>query len=214
MNRPRPRFRPGLLVLAGALLLAPVAGLASTAEAAGAAGTPGAAAPGIPAPLWTPAPTPPTTPASPRPTPTPTTGPPHPTDYPTPTPTTGVPYPTDSPTPKPTHPTDPPSPTPTSRMRCSATWKLVSQWPGGFHAEVTVHSTGTEPVAGWAVRLTLPEGQGMRDIWNAKIHSTIDDLVTIGNVEWNGQIAPGASTSFGLIGTGPATEPALLCIAV
>ncbi|WP_433688377.1 cellulose binding domain-containing protein [Micromonospora carbonacea] len=213
MNRPRPRLRTGLLALAGALLLVPVAGLASAAEAAETAGAPGAAALGIPAPLWTPAPTPPATP-SPRPTPTPTTGAPHPTDYPTPTPTTGPPYPTDSPTPTPTHPTDPPSPTPTTAIRCSATWRLVSDWPGAFHAEVTVHSTGTAPVARWAVRLPLADGQGVRDIWSATISSTIDDVVTISNADWNGRIAPGASTAFGLIGTGPATAPALSCIAV
>ncbi|MFE9182848.1 cellulose binding domain-containing protein [Micromonospora carbonacea] len=213
MNRPRPRLRTGLLALAGALLLVPVAGLASAAEAAETAGAPGAAALGIPAPLWTPAPTPPATP-SPRPTPTPTTGAPHPTDYPTPTPTTGPPYPTDSPTPTPTHPTDPPSPTPTTAIRCSATWRLVSDWPGAFHAEVTVHSTGTAPVARWAVRLPLADGQGVRDIWSATISSTIDNVVTISNADWNGRIAPGASTAFGLIGTGPATAPALSCIAV
>ncbi|MEV5818688.1 cellulose binding domain-containing protein [Micromonospora haikouensis] len=215
MNRPRPRLRTGLLALAGALLLVPVAGLASAAEAAETAGTAGAGAPGIPAPLWTPAPTPPATPSPrPTPTPTPTTGAPHPTDYPTPTPTTGPPYPTDSPTPTPTHPTDPPSPTPTTAIRCSATWRLVSDWPGAFHAEVTVHSTGTAPVARWAVRLPLADGQGVRDIWSATISSTIDNVVTISNADWNGRIAPGASTAFGLIGTGPATAPALSCIAV
>ncbi|WP_229403879.1 cellulose binding domain-containing protein [Micromonospora sp. NBRC 110038] len=201
MNRPRPRLRPGLLALAGALLLAPVApGLASAATAAEAAGAAGAAAPPAVVPIWTPAPpTPSTTPMNPG--PTPTTGAPHPTDYPTPTPTSS-------------NPTDPPSPTPTTAIRCSATWRLVSDWPGAFHAEVTVHSTGTSPMARWAVRLTLPEGQGVRDIWSATIASTIDDVVTISNADWNGRIAPGASTAFGLIGTGPATAPALSCIAV
>ncbi|MDI5938997.1 cellulose binding domain-containing protein [Micromonospora sp. PTRAS2] len=190
MNRPRPRFRPGLLVLAGALLLAPVApSLASAATAAEAAGAAGAAAPPAVVPAWTPAPpTPSTTPMNP--TPTPTTGPPYPTDYPTPT------------------------PTPTTALRCSATWRLVSDWPGAFHAEVTVRNTGTSPMARWAVRLTLPEGQGVRDIWNATISSTIDGVVTIGNTDWNGRIAPGASTAFGMIGTGPATAPTLSCIAV
>ncbi|WP_431974310.1 cellulose binding domain-containing protein [Micromonospora haikouensis] len=201
MNRPRPRFRPGLLVLAGALLLVPVApGLASAATAAEAAGAAGAAPPPAVMPIWTPAPpTPSTTPMNPG--PTPTTGAPHPTDYPTPTPTSS-------------NPTDPPSPTPTTAIRCSATWRLVSDWPGAFHAEVTVRNTGTAPVARWAVRLPLPEGQGVRDIWSATIASTIDGVVTIGNADWNGRIAPGASTAFGLIGTGPATAPALSCIAV
>ncbi|EEP73708.1 conserved hypothetical protein [Micromonospora sp. ATCC 39149] len=112
------------------------------------------------------------------------------------------------------HPTDSPSPTPTSSTRCSATWKLVSPWPGAFHAEVTVRSIGTTPVQRWAVRWTLAEGQGVRDIWNATVSSTIDNLVTIGNADWNGQLAPGASTTFGLIGTGPATTSPLVCIAV
>ncbi|MDG4817666.1 cellulose binding domain-containing protein [Micromonospora sp. WMMD956] len=79
---------------------------------------------------------------------------------------------------------------------------------------MTVHSTGTAPVARWAVRLPLADGQGVRDIWSATISSTIDNVVTIGNADWNGRIAPGASTAFGLIGTGPATAPTLSCIAV
>ncbi|MFF3854124.1 cellulose binding domain-containing protein [Micromonospora sp. NPDC002575] len=203
MNRPRPRFRPGLLVLAGALLLAPVApGLAPAATAAEAAGAAGAAAPPAVTPAWTPAPpTPSTTPMSPGPTPTSTSTAPHPTDSPTPTPTSS-------------NPTDPPSPTPTTTLRCSATWRLVSDWPGAFHAEVTVRNTGTSPMARWAVRLTLPEGQDVRDIWNATISSTIDDVVTISNTGWNGRIGPGADAIFGLIGTGPAATPTLSCIAV
>jgi hypothetical protein len=57
----------------------------------------------------------------------------------------------------------------------------------------------------------LPAGQTISQLWNGT--PTISGSnVTVKNVTWNGAIAAGASTSFGLIATGSSSPtPALAC---
>ncbi|MFI1192324.1 glycosyl hydrolase [Micromonospora sp. NPDC020750] len=129
------------------------------------------------------------------PSPSPTVSP---TGSPTPTPTT--------PTPTPTSPT----PTPTASASCTASWKLVNQWPGGFQAEVTVRNSGTAPITGWTVRWTFGAGQSVANSWNATV-STSGNTVTARNVGWNGRLAPGGTATLGLIGGGSAPTPTPTC---
>jgi mannan endo-1,4-beta-mannosidase len=89
---------------------------------------------------------------------------------------------------------------------CTAAYKLIGQWPGGFQAEVTV-TAGTAAIPTWAVRWALPSGQGVSQSWNTTL-TTSGSQVTARNVEHNGRLAAGARATFGLLGTGPATLPA------
>ncbi|WUJ12222.1 cellulase family glycosylhydrolase [Actinoplanes sp. NBC_00393] len=88
---------------------------------------------------------------------------------------------------------------------CSATYKTLTSWSGGFQAEVTVKNTGTTASTGWTVKWTYPSGTTVGSVWNG-VSGT--PAVTVRNAAHNGALAAGASTTFGLIGSGAAGTPA------
>lgn len=89
-----------------------------------------------------------------------------------------------------------PSPSASTAKRCSATYKLVNQWSNGFQAEVTVTNTGTVPLTGWTVVITFPNGQIITQLWQA-VYTQAGGVVTVRNETYNGNLPPGASTTFG-----------------
>jgi O-glycosyl hydrolase len=107
-----------------------------------------------------------------------------------------------------TSPTASPSTTsttgpPTGTAACSATYRITNSWQDGFQADVTVTNSSPTPLNGWTVTWPLPGGQTISQVWNGTLTTTAS-TVTVTNASWNGAIAAGASTSFGLIGAGPA----------
>ena len=122
-----------------------------------------------------------------------------------------IPSPSISPT------TASPSPVPTTPApggkSCSAAYKVASSWPGGFQAEVTI-AAGSSAISGWTVTWTYANGQQISQSWNSKL-TTSGASVTATNVEWNGALTAGATTSFGFIGTyGSANStPTAVCTA-
>ena len=132
----------------------------------------------------------------PTPTPTPTVSPtpsPTPTFSPTPSPT-----PTSSPTPSPT-----PSPTattpPPASGGCTATYKLVNSWPGGWQGEVTVQAGSS--IRGWTVAWSAG-GERIEQLWNGELSQ--GGQVQVKNVSWNGALNANGSASFGFLGSGNA----------
>ncbi|WP_116246636.1 cellulase family glycosylhydrolase [Nocardiopsis sp. FIRDI 009] len=112
-------------------------------------------------------------------------------------------------------PTDPPTDEPTDPPAdgdCTAEYAVLHQWQGGFQAEVTV-TAGTD-LDGWTVEWTLPDGEGLGQVWNADL-STDGSRVTAVDVGYNAVLSEGATTTFGLIGTsqGPAGVPETTCTA-
>jgi predicted carbohydrate-binding protein with CBM5 and CBM33 domain len=104
--------------------------------------------------------------------------------------------------------TAPPPPT----VECKATYTVTNSWPGGFQASVTVtNSSATTATSGWTVRWTLPSGHAISQLWNGAATTSGSD-VTVTNLSYNGALAPGANTTFGLTGTGTSTPvPTLSC---
>ncbi|MDN3293771.1 cellulose binding domain-containing protein [Streptomyces ficellus] len=98
-------------------------------------------------------------------------------------------------------PTGPPGEGP-----CSATYKVTSQWQGGFQAEVTLKNTGTAAWNGWSAGWSFPSGQQISQIWNAT-HTQTGAAVTAKNTAWNGTVQPGASVAFGFTGSWSGTNP-------
>ncbi|GAB7036728.1 MULTISPECIES: CotH kinase family protein [Catenuloplanes] len=96
---------------------------------------------------------------------------------------------------------------------CTATYSTTGQWTGGFQAEVRV-TAGDAPLRGWTVALTLADGQRIDQVWNGVL-TTGGTGATVGNASWNGTVAAGASTTFGLTGTtsGATTAPSVTCTA-
>ncbi|GAA5194460.1 hypothetical protein GCM10023322_58920 [Rugosimonospora acidiphila] len=131
-------------------------------------------------------------PSSPPPTSAPPTSPP-----PTSAPPTSQP------------PTSEPPTSPPPAGACTATYRAVNSWPGGWQGEVTVHA-GSSAINGWTVRWTLANGQAISQLWNGTL-TTSGSAVTVKSLSYNGALGAGASTTFGMTGTGNAATPAPTC---
>ncbi|TQJ21209.1 mannan endo-1,4-beta-mannosidase [Micromonospora sp. A202] len=118
-------------------------------------------------------------------------------------------------TPPPTTPppTTPPPTTPPPAGGCTATYTVTGQWQGGFQGEVRV-TAGSAAITGWTTRWTFANGQSVSQTWSATVTSS-GATVTARNVDYNGRLAAGASTTFGFIGgwTGTNGLPAVSCTA-
>ncbi|MEU3851700.1 cellulose binding domain-containing protein [Streptomyces sp. NPDC029554] len=91
--------------------------------------------------------------------------------------------------------TDPgPGPGPTGT--CAVTYKVTSQWPGGFQGEVRLTNTGSDSWTGWSLTWSFTDGQKLTQAWNTEATQS-GTTVTAKNAGWNGTVAKGASVSFG-----------------
>ncbi|MEV0392275.1 lytic polysaccharide monooxygenase auxiliary activity family 9 protein [Polymorphospora rubra] len=109
-------------------------------------------------------------------------------------------------------PTTAPPTTPPPAGACTATYRVLSQWTGGFQAEVQV-TAGSAAIRGWTVNWTLPSGQQVASSWNTDLTVT-GSAVTARNVAYNGNLGAGANATFGLLGSGtPGSVPVLTCTA-
>ncbi|GGY42442.1 cellulose binding domain-containing protein [Streptomyces djakartensis] len=105
--------------------------------------------------------------------------------------------------------TDPgPGPGPAPGGACAVTYKVTSQWPGGFQGEVQLTNTGTAPWTGWSLTWSFSDGQKLTRAWNAEAAQS-GTTVTAKNVGWNGNVATGSSVSFGFTASwsGTNTKP-------
>jgi poly(3-hydroxybutyrate) depolymerase len=110
----------------------------------------------------------------------------------------------------PTTPTTTP-PSTTGPGACSAGYRVVSSWSGGFQADVTVSNTGSTAITGWRVSWTPASGQSISQVWNGTL-TTSGGTATVTNAAYNGALTPGSGTSFGMLVSGSAgTTPALAC---
>jgi mannan endo-1,4-beta-mannosidase len=123
------------------------------------------------------------------------------------------PDPTGSPSPSPSvSPSASPSPSspgpssPAPERGCTAAYRIVNQWPGGFQAEVTV-TAGGAAITGWTVGWTFAGGQSVTQSWNAQLTSS-GSAVTARNAQYNGTLGAGARTTFGFLGSWQGSNPA------
>lgn len=130
------------------------------------------------------------------------------TQLPSTAPPTTAPPTTAPPTTAPPTTAPPTTPPPTGGPgTCTATYRTVNSWPGGFQGEVVVANASTTTVDGWTVRLTLAGGQAISSLWNGTHTATTGD-VTVRNAAYNGTLGANASTTFGFTATGNgATAP-------
>jgi cellulase/cellobiase CelA1 len=81
---------------------------------------------------------------------------------------------------------------------CAATVTIDSGWNGGFVATVEVRNVGDETIDGWRVSWRWPGDERIRALWNA-VEEGGGDGVTVRNAPYSGRLAPGASTTFGML---------------
>ncbi|MFH9403941.1 endo-1,4-beta-xylanase [Streptomyces sp. NPDC017638] len=91
---------------------------------------------------------------------------------------------------------------------CTIAYARTSDWNDGYNGEVTV-TAGAAPITGWTVTLTFPSGQKVSALWNGS-PTWNGDVATVRST-YNGNLAAGASTSFGftVMKNGTSAAPAL-----
>jgi lysophospholipase L1-like esterase len=82
---------------------------------------------------------------------------------------------------------------------CTVTYKITSQWTGGFGASVDVTNLG-DPLTTWKLTWSFTAGQTISQLWNGTVTQSGSN-VTVANAAWNGSIGTGATTSFGFNGS-------------
>jgi chitodextrinase len=97
---------------------------------------------------------------------------------------------------------------------CAASLAVTNQWNYGFTDTVTVTNRGTSATHGWTVTWTWPNGQQETSAWNAAV-SQSGSAVSATSLSYNGAIAAGGNTTFGVQGTwsGSNGVPTLSCTA-
>ncbi|MFG2055047.1 cellulase family glycosylhydrolase [Micromonospora sp. NPDC048930] len=119
---------------------------------------------------------------------------------------TGSPSPTGTPNTSPS-PTTPAPTTPAPTGGCTATYKQVNAWQGGFQGELTVKNAGTATVNPWSVTWSWPSGVTLASGWNATVTQS-GTTVTAAAPDWSKALAPGASVTIGFTANGTASAPA------
>jgi hypothetical protein len=111
-------------------------------------------------------------------------------------------------------PSTSPTSTPTTGRACTATYAIANSWGGGFQASVTVRNSGSVATNGWRVTWTFPNGQVISNLWNGT-YTPNGANVAVTNASFNGNLSPGASTSFGFNASQSGTNavPAVTCTA-
>lgn len=107
----------------------------------------------------------------------------------------------------------PPTPTdPPPAGACTASYAVTGQWGDGFQGEVTVRNGTTVAKSAWTATFTFSNGQRITQAWNATVTQNAA-AVTARNAAWNGNLAAGASASFGFTAnwTGANTPPTVSC---
>ena len=77
----------------------------------------------------------------------------------------------------------------------------ASTWDGGYTGLYTITNTTGSAVSDWTVVFSLPSGTTIQSLWNGT-ETASGQTYTVKNADWNGTLAPGASTTFGFTASG------------
>jgi endoglucanase len=97
-------------------------------------------------------------------------------------------------------PTSRPPTTPPAGGSVSASLHVDNDWGNGFTGTVTITNNSATATKGWKVTWTWPGNQQITNSWNATVTQS-GTSVSATNLSYNGAIAPGGSTSFGMQAT-------------
>lgn len=89
----------------------------------------------------------------------------------------------------------------------TAAFVRTSSWVSGYEAKFTITNTTSSTINSWTVEFDLPAGTSVGAFWDALV-TTSGPHVTAINRNYNGTLAPGATTTFGFVaaGTGDPTN--------
>ncbi|MFD5798692.1 cellulose binding domain-containing protein [Streptomyces diastatochromogenes] len=83
----------------------------------------------------------------------------------------------------------------------TASFAKTSTWDGGYQGAYTLTNGGSTTVSAWTVEFDLPSGTTVGSYWDALLTQS-GSHYTFKNREYNGSLAPGASTTFGWVSNG------------
>lgn len=93
---------------------------------------------------------------------------------------------------------------------CTVDYVVRDSWPGGFTVDVTVRNLA-EPLDGWTLAWTFAGDERIGNLWNAQLVQPTAAApgpdVVVRSLDYNAELATGASTSFGFVGEGTSTTP-------
>jgi hypothetical protein len=97
--------------------------------------------------------------------------------------------------------TGPTAPPPASGS-CTLTSSITNSWPGGYQLQLTVTNSGTTLLTGWTAGFTFADtAETITSSWDATVTQN-GQQVTAVNASFDGSVAAGASTTFGIVATG------------
>ncbi|RJL20665.1 cellulose-binding domain-containing protein, partial [Bailinhaonella thermotolerans] len=82
----------------------------------------------------------------------------------------------------------------------TAAFAKTADWGSGFEGRYTITNGTTSTINGWKVEFDLPAGHSIGSHWDAS-RAQSGQHYTFTNVSWNGTLAPGASVTFGFLGS-------------
>lgn len=77
----------------------------------------------------------------------------------------------------------------------------INDWGSGFTASFTVTNNGSSPISGWSVDLRFGNSITLVNSWNATVSGS-GSSYTVSNANYNADVGPGQSASFGMQGSG------------
>ncbi|MFJ3306290.1 cellulose binding domain-containing protein [Streptomyces sp. NPDC086549] len=96
------------------------------------------------------------------------------------------------------------SPPATAAGSPTATFSKSSSWDGGYQGAYAITNGGSTALSGWTVEFDLPSGTTVGSYWDALLTQS-GSHYTFKNREYNGSLAPGATTTFGWVSSGSGT---------
>jgi hypothetical protein len=96
-------------------------------------------------------------------------------------------------------PSPSPSPSPSSGAgSCALTSAVTTSWSGGYQLQLTVTDTGTAPLTGWTAGFAFADtAETITNSWNATVTQSGQQVSAV-NASYNGSVAAGGSTTFGM----------------
>ena len=94
---------------------------------------------------------------------------------------------------------------------CTASFRTVNSWQGGYQGEVTVTNapaSSASSASGWTATVVPADGARLTQVWDGTLTTTRDGTATVANASWNGKLDPGASVKFGFIADASASTGA------
>ncbi|MER7730404.1 cellulose binding domain-containing protein [Streptomyces erythrochromogenes] len=82
-----------------------------------------------------------------------------------------------------------------------AVYTKSSSWSGGYTGQYVVTNNTGQAQSGWTLEFDLPAGTKIDSLWNGT-HTVAGQHVTVKPAGWNGQLAAGASVTFGFVASG------------